>query len=271
MIEEIIGWFHNYVSYYFTDIVLFLLVGFVFIRCRSIGYAYSAVLVLAFIFISYVGGYAMPQRDIAVVIFLGTVAGGWRYVAHARSSHHSFGFPFFRWQAPKLWSFGALFERFETFQAQRRYNKVYVEEFAREQAKQGARGSNSHKSDGAPTGNRSERSRSSQKRDPRKPQKKKPYSRTQSDQKTKQEQRKERFNRSRSKASPNATATPTTRTPLEILGLNSGFTQAELRERYRKLASQYHPDKFENMSDTVKQEMSAEFVAVKQAYERLKQ
>lgn len=241
MIEEFVQWFHSYVSYYFSDIVLFLLIGFVFIRCRSIGYAYSAVVVLALIFISYVGGYAMPQRDIAIVIFLGTVAGGWRYLLQS----YSF--------------IGSPFRIVRSYFSQRRFRKVYQEEYVREEARQRAKGSKSAKSHQRERGNYSNRDTDSQKRD------------THEEQQRRQEERKERFKRSRASDSPGTKAPPQSRSSLEILGLSAGYTQEMLKERYMKLRSQYHPDKFNNMSDAVKKEMKAEFIAVKQAYELLKQ
>lgn len=241
MIEEFAQWFHQYVSYYFSDIVLFLLIGFVFIRCRSIGYAYSAVLVLVLIFISYVGGYAMPQRDIAIVIFLGTVAGGWRYLLQSRSF------------------LGSPFENIQSYFAQRRFRKVYQEEYVREEARQKAKGSNVSKGHQGEKGSHSNKDTDSQKRD------------THEEQQRREEARKERFKRSRASDSSDTTAPPQSRSSLEILGLSAGYTQKKLKERYVKLRSQYHPDKFNNMSDAVKKEMKAEFIAVQQAYELLKQ
>lgn len=240
MIEEFVGWFHNYVSYYFTDIVLFLLVGFVFIRCRSIGYVYSAVLVLAFIFISYVGGYAMPQRDIAVVIFLGTVAGGWRYVAQAQGSHNRFGFPFFSWS----------FENLTSYFAGRRYRKVYADEYAREKAKQEARGSDSPQADEAP---RSEKTESSQKRE-------------EESHDERAEKRRERFRQSRS---PNAQK-QSPENPYEVLKVSRNDSMEDIKKAYRKLVGRFHPDK---MPDSIRGDADLEkaftdkFVKIKKAYE----
>lgn len=263
MIEALITWFYNYVSYYFPDIVVFLLAGYVFIRCRSFGYVYSGVVVLFLIFLSNLGGYALPQLDTAIIIFLGTVAGGWRYLAQARSYRGGFGFPFFSWRAPRLSFVGSWFESFEAFQTKRRFRKTYTEELAREEARKTARGSSSNDS-GKTSGSREKnRPRPSQRQSKGSSHKKKEQPRKKTGQSSKQEKRRESFKRSR----PDPVKP---RGSLEILGLSQGYTQDELKERYRKLASQYHPDKYQNMSDTVKQEMNAEFVAVKQAYEKLK-
>lgn len=270
MIENLILAFYSYLNLYFLDVFLFLLVGYVFIRCRSIGYAYSGVLILFLIFFSYVGGYAMPQVHIAITILLGTLAGGWRYLAQARSHSWGFGFPFFSLRIPQLSFFGSWFERLDTYQAERRYRKIYTEERAREQAKKDARGSYSQgrsskpgeskpRRPGRPQGRSSDRFQKNREQ-PR------PSAKPNTDQKTRQQQRKESFKRARPEPPPQSKP----RNSLEILGLSAGYSQDELKERYRKLASQYHPDKYQNMSDTVKQEMNAEFVAVKQAYEKLK-
>ena len=242
MIDEVIGWFHNYVSYYFTDIVLFLLIGFVFIRCRLIGYVYSAVLVLTLIFISYVGGYAMPQRDIAVVIFLGTVAGGWRYLVQARSSHNAFGFPFFSWS----------FENLTSYFAGRRYRKVYADEYARERAKQEARGSDSPQNNEAP---RSEKTENSQRRE-------------EGSHDERAEKRRERFRQSRN---PNAEK-PSAENPYETLKVSPADSMEDIKKAYRRLVGRFHPDK---MPDSIRGDADLEkaftekFVKIKKAYEEI--
>lgn len=51
---------------------------------------------------------------------------------------------------------------------------------------------------------------------------------------------------------------------LQFLGLNSGFTESELRESYHKLAKKYHPDTGEYTSDVM-------FVELNKHYESLKE
>lgn len=56
---------------------------------------------------------------------------------------------------------------------------------------------------------------------------------------------------------------------LEVLGLDPGYSPAELEKAYKVMRSRYHPDRFEHMSDTVKKEMAKEFQAVMESYKRL--
>ena len=57
----------------------------------------------------------------------------------------------------------------------------------------------------------------------------------------------------------------------QILGLPDNFTLAELVTAYKSLASRYHPDKYQHMSQTFQDEAKAEFIKVKNAYNSLKQ
>jgi len=132
MIEGALSWIYDYVNIFLMDIVLFLLVGYVFIRCRSIGYVYRGIIILMLIFFTYFGGYAMPQKDIAVVLLLGTLAGGWRYLISVNGAGFQFGFSFFRkGDLPRL----SLMKRFDIFLAKRRFQKTYAEELAKEEAR----------------------------------------------------------------------------------------------------------------------------------------
>jgi hypothetical protein len=57
----------------------------------------------------------------------------------------------------------------------------------------------------------------------------------------------------------------------QILGLSDNFTLAELVTAYKSLASRYHPDKHQHLSQAFQDEAQAEFIKVKNAYHSLKQ
>ncbi len=246
MIENLIAWFYNYVDYYAIDIFLFLLVGYVFIRCRSIGYVYSGGLILFLIFLTHIGGYAMPQVDIAIVIFLGTLAGGWRYLARARSYGGGFGSPLFSLRLPQFSFFGSWLNAYDTRKAQSRFNKTYAEELAREKAKKDARGSESSNQRST---NRENRSNSEDSR---------------------RKKRKESFRDSRSEAedkqSNQSNYQPgkmTRKQAMELLGLPEVFSRDKLKEQRDRLNKVYHSDSSNKSDNTM-------FYKVQEAYEILK-
>ncbi len=61
-----------------------------------------------------------------------------------------------------------------------------------------------------------------------------------------------------------------TRTSLEILGLQSGFTQEELKKAYRKKTMKTHPDKWGQEPAHIQKMMEEEFKLIRKAYEALK-
>lgn len=60
------------------------------------------------------------------------------------------------------------------------------------------------------------------------------------------------------------------RTPQEVLGLKSGFTQEELKEAYRRESNRTHPDKWQGKPDYIQEMMSEEQKLVNWAYNKLK-
>jgi len=57
--------------------------------------------------------------------------------------------------------------------------------------------------------------------------------------------------------------------PYEILGLKRDATEAEIKEAFRKLASQYHPDKVQHLGKEFQELAHKKFVMIKRAYEIL--
>jgi hypothetical protein len=56
----------------------------------------------------------------------------------------------------------------------------------------------------------------------------------------------------------------------QILGLNSGWTQEDLRKAYQREANRTHPDKWIGKPQAVQDAMETEYKAVQEAYRRLK-
>lgn len=59
------------------------------------------------------------------------------------------------------------------------------------------------------------------------------------------------------------------RKPEEILGLNSGFTQIELKAAYQRESNRTHPDKWANKPDSIKAVMEHEQKLINLAYQKL--
>lgn len=57
---------------------------------------------------------------------------------------------------------------------------------------------------------------------------------------------------------------------LSILNLSENHSEEDLQKRYRELASLYHPDRMNNMSERQKQIAEAEFKRIKTSYDYLK-
>ena len=55
-------------------------------------------------------------------------------------------------------------------------------------------------------------------------------------------------------------------THYEILGLSREATPTQIREAYRRLAKQYHPDRFPRLSKTAKAYLQEKMLALNEAY-----
>lgn len=58
--------------------------------------------------------------------------------------------------------------------------------------------------------------------------------------------------------------------PYTTLGVSPNATQAEIREAYRKLANQYHPDKVAHLGKEFQQLAEKRFKEIQNAYDQLK-
>ncbi|MGV6851629.1 MAG: J domain-containing protein [bacterium] len=61
-----------------------------------------------------------------------------------------------------------------------------------------------------------------------------------------------------------------TRSPLEILNLQAGFTQQELKAAYKRASAQCHPDKWANKPAAIRKAMEEEQKRINWAYQQLK-
>jgi len=59
--------------------------------------------------------------------------------------------------------------------------------------------------------------------------------------------------------------------PYEILGLKRDATKKEIKEAFKRLASQYHPDKVQHLGKEFQELAHKKFVRIKRAYEILTQ
>jgi hypothetical protein len=57
--------------------------------------------------------------------------------------------------------------------------------------------------------------------------------------------------------------------PYEILGISPGAGQDEIKAAYRKLASQYHPDKVAHLGDEFQALAEQRFKDIQEAYQKL--
>jgi DnaJ-domain-containing protein 1 len=58
--------------------------------------------------------------------------------------------------------------------------------------------------------------------------------------------------------------------PYDVLGVSPGASMEEIRAAYRRLVAQYHPDKVQHLGPEFQKLAHEKFVAVQQAYQRLK-
>jgi len=58
--------------------------------------------------------------------------------------------------------------------------------------------------------------------------------------------------------------------PYEILGLQPGATKEEIRAAYKKMASQYHPDKVQHLGEDFQRLAHEKFVNIQKAYDKVK-
>ena len=59
------------------------------------------------------------------------------------------------------------------------------------------------------------------------------------------------------------------KTPYETLELSSSASNDEIKKAYRKMASQYHPDKFSTEDEATVQEAHIKFIEIQSAYQEL--
>ena len=55
----------------------------------------------------------------------------------------------------------------------------------------------------------------------------------------------------------------------EVLGIDKNASESEIKKAYRKMAMQYHPDKFANATDKEKEEAEHKFKEINDAYQVL--
>ena len=59
--------------------------------------------------------------------------------------------------------------------------------------------------------------------------------------------------------------------PYDVLGIPEGASKEEIRSAYKRLVAKYHPDKVQHLGPEFQKLAHEKFVAVQQAYEKLKQ
>ena len=74
----------------------------------------------------------------------------------------------------------------------------------------------------------------------------------------------------RTQQKPTGTNLPDNRSEIEIMGLTQGFSDNQLKARYRLLTQRYHPDKHPHMSKVFIDESESEFKRIQSAYTILK-
>lgn len=61
-----------------------------------------------------------------------------------------------------------------------------------------------------------------------------------------------------------------TESSYKILGIEQSATDDEVKKAYRKLATQYHPDKVGYLGDDIKKSAEEKFRKINEAYESIK-
>jgi DnaJ-class molecular chaperone len=59
-------------------------------------------------------------------------------------------------------------------------------------------------------------------------------------------------------------------TPYRVLGLTDDATDAEIDQAYRRLISQYHPDKLAGVADDLRRQAEKKAADINAAYDRIK-
>ena len=58
--------------------------------------------------------------------------------------------------------------------------------------------------------------------------------------------------------------------PYAVLGLTSDASDAEVEQAYRRLISQYHPDRYDGAADDLRRQAEARAREINQAYDRIR-
>ena len=77
-------------------------------------------------------------------------------------------------------------------------------------------------------------------------------------------------NRRSSSGSAGGTSQGRTEDPYQVLGLDRGAGQDEVRAAYRRLAAQYHPDKVAHLGEEFQRLAELKFKAIQAAYDQLR-
>ena len=56
----------------------------------------------------------------------------------------------------------------------------------------------------------------------------------------------------------------------EVLGVNKGASESEIKSAYRKMAKKYHPDKVASLGEQAQQAAKEKFQEINNAYEKIK-
>lgn len=81
----------------------------------------------------------------------------------------------------------------------------------------------------------------------------------------------ERQEQGRANEPPPRGEKPDPRSPEEILGLKTPWTQDDLKTAYKREAGRTHPDKWIGKPEAIRQAMEAEYKNIQEAYRRLKE
>lgn len=79
----------------------------------------------------------------------------------------------------------------------------------------------------------------------------------------------EGFNRQKTHQGPESKAQTEPKDPYEILGVQPGANQEEIRAAYRRAAQAYHPDKVSHLGPELQELAQTKFIEIQEAYEKL--